>query len=108
MKIKNREIKPITPREASRGKLTSIPSEVYESFNELIQKNLQGNQAVVTQNEVVALICNKMKIKSRQQIFDNNWLDVEPRYEEAGWEVVFDKPGYNETYDASFTFTCKN
>ena len=28
-------------------------------------------------------------------------------FEEAGWNVQYDKPGYNENYDAYFKFTEK-
>jgi hypothetical protein len=50
-------------------------------------------------NELVALGLK------RNEIFKNHWLDVEEIYEEAGWQVAYDKPGYNETYEASFEFT---
>lgn len=43
----------------------------------------------------------------RQEIFDNCWLDVEDIFEEVGWKVVYDKPGYNESYPANFEFTKK-
>jgi hypothetical protein len=34
-------------------------------------------------------------------------MDFEPFYEKAGWKVVYDKPGYCESYAANFTFTRK-
>lgn len=37
-------------------------------------------------------------------MLDREHLDVEDVYRAAGWEVTYDKPGYNETYDATFTF----
>ena len=40
-------------------------------------------------------------------IFTNNWLDIEPLYEDIGWKVTYDKPGFNETYEATFTFDKK-
>jgi hypothetical protein len=42
---------------------------------------------------------------SRQEVFDNQWLDIEDIYREAGWKVSYDKPAYNETYKAYFTFS---
>ena len=35
-------------------------------------------------------------------------MDIEPVFEQAGWKVDFDRPGYNEgPYDAYFQFTKK-
>ena len=31
-------------------------------------------------------------------------FDVEDIYEKAGWDVTYDTPGYNETYEPKFTF----
>lgn len=41
---------------------------------------------------------------SRQEIFDNRLLDVEDVFRSQGWKVEYDKPGYNESYPATFTF----
>jgi hypothetical protein len=41
---------------------------------------------------------------TRQQVFDNNWLDVEDIFRKAGWKVNYEKPAYNESYPASFKF----
>jgi hypothetical protein len=43
----------------------------------------------------------------QSEVYAKGWLNFEAIYEEAGWKVVYDKPGYNETYDANFTFTKK-
>jgi hypothetical protein len=102
-------VKPITPAEVSSEKLASLPDEVIEAFNELIFKNWDGFEANIRQREVVALIIQKMHLteKDEQKVFDNHWLDVEEVFQKAGWRVEFDKPGYNETYQASFTFKKK-
>lgn len=34
-----------------------------------------------------------------------HWLNFEGAYRRAGWKVEFDKPGYNESYPATFKFT---
>jgi len=44
---------------------------------------------------------------TRQGMYDKGWMDVEDAYRKAGWDVDFDKPGYNETYEANFTFSKK-
>lgn len=41
------------------------------------------------------------------EVFKKGWLNVEYLFRAAGWEVQYDKPGYNETYEAYFTFSKK-
>lgn len=96
-------VKPIRPNEVEKAKAQSFPDAVIESFNELIKRHFTGRSATFTQDEVVKLIASKGL--KRKDIFDNHWLDVEPTYRDIGWKVEFDKPGYNEDYDAMFTFT---
>lgn len=95
---------PITPDEARASRLTTIPSAVIACFNAEIASNLRGKRATVSQPKIVSAICTAMPGASRSAIFDNGWLDVDPLYERAGWKVIYNKPGYNENYDASWVF----
>lgn len=99
-------VKPITPAEA-RGKYASrpMPDAVFEAFNELLCEK-GSNYITIKQKDVVALMVKKGL--KRDEIYDNCWLDIEDHYRGAGWKVEFDKPGYNETYDAYFTFQRKS
>jgi len=94
------KVKPITPAEVTDKKLKVIPDGVIEAFNELIAENWDGHFSAFTQKAVTQRIKEKMK----HQSFDIKWLDVEPIFEEIGWRVEYDKPGYNESYPAAFTF----
>jgi hypothetical protein len=96
-------MKPITPAEVGKKKAESIPVEVIEVFNELITKKWDGRQSIVLQKDAVAGIVSRMGV-SRDQVYLNRWLDVEGAFRQAGWRVEYDKPGFNESYDASFTF----
>lgn len=99
-------IKPITPTEAQSLKQTQIPDAVFDAFNQMIASEIDSNgQAVITQDEVIALICKKMGI-DRFQVH-MRWLDIENIYRNYGWEVEYDKPGYNESSSATFTFKQK-
>jgi hypothetical protein len=100
---------PIRPNEVRGKKQGVLPDAVLESFNELIVKKYDPNckSAIVQQSDVVALM--EQKGLSPQDIFDNGWLNIEDTYRFVGWvvkyEVVkYDKPGFNETYRATFTF----
>jgi hypothetical protein len=97
--------RPLSPKEVSGEKLKNLPDVVIETFNQLIAENDVGGHSVITQKEIVALLVNKGLNKA--QIFKNGWLDIEDIYRKAGWKVEYDKPGYNEDYDAFFTFSAK-
>jgi len=97
---------PIKPKEVQARKNASLPEEVFQVFNDLIVENWDGHQATVNQDEAAKRIAKALNI-TRQQAFDRSLLDVEDAYQKAGWKVVYDKPGYNETYEAYFTFRKK-
>lgn len=101
-------IAPITPIKALQAKQESIPDFVIEAFNELIIKGMNTSGSVcIKQKDVVALITSKQQISSNA-IYSSGWLDVENIYRSAGWNVEYDSPGYNESYDATFTFSKNN
>jgi len=99
-------IRPIDPNKVQEAKSALLPDAVVGSFNELIaEKWSAGTQsASFTQDEVIDRILVKMKGVTRHQLFERNLLDVEPKYRAEGWVVEYDKPGYNESYKATFTF----
>lgn len=97
-------IKPISPDEVVSKKLGSIPEEVIDAFNEAIVMSWDGKVSTFTQDYIIAKICEKNSEISREHIFACRWLDVELIYENCGWNITYDKPGYNETYPATFTF----
>ena len=101
-------VEPIKPSQVVKKKKDVIPDYVIESFNELIVKHFDGSSSIIKQDEVVSLILSKMPEGSKQQdIFNNKWLNVEDVFRKAGWEIDYDKPGYNETYPATFEFKPK-
>ena len=104
--------KPITPAEVAAAKVESIPPEVYEAFNELIVAAWDSeHRAVIVQDTVVKAVLAKLKSAgmsiTRQALFDTGWLDVEDAYRKVGWTVTYEKPAYNETFEATFTFSKK-
>jgi len=107
-RAKGDTVKPIRPSEVQNRKNETIPDVVIEAFNELIVKglNASGTHSTVKQSEAVALIHSKDSTLSGTLV-DNGWLDVEDLYRCAGWEVEYDKPGYNESYPATFKFSKK-
>lgn len=97
----------MTPKQVVDLKISRIPEKILEAFNEAIADNLFEGYATVSQDDVITRILSKMPDIKCQQIFDNNWLDVEPFYRKKGWKVSYDEPGYNESYGASWEFKGK-
>lgn len=96
---------PIKPSDVAKTKESVFPNEVLEAFNEIIATNYHRNSSCFRQDDVVELMVKKGL--KRKDIFENHWLDVEAVYQNAGWNVEYDAPGYNESYPATFTFSHK-
>ena len=99
-------MKPIKPSEVQGKKDSSIPPEIIEAFNELIVENWNGSSAAFKQKDAVGRIRMKLDMSS-EDLFKNNYLDIEPLFRKAGWKVEFDKAGFNETYDSFFVFSTR-
>lgn len=98
-------IGPIRPKEVADYKRENFPDTVFEAFNELIVENAGPGPITVRQKDLVKRMVEKGL--TAKEIFDKGWLDVEDVYRKAGWKVEYDKPGYNEDYEAYFTFSPK-
>lgn len=119
---------PITPEQAPLMKVNTIPQFVFEAFNDAIARDYDRGSATVSQPKIMIAICERMKTMPefaelfpaneprgiddnqsafstcRRHVFANKWLDVEEAYRAAGWLVRYDKPGFNEDYDAYWEF----
>jgi hypothetical protein len=115
--------RPISPAEARQLKAHVLPDFVFRAFNACILKHFDGKVATFDQDEVIKQIQDEWRrtgaatideagcgdrLTSREAIFENKYLDVELAYEQLGWKVLYDKPAYNESYAAYFTFHAKN
>jgi hypothetical protein len=100
-------IKPISPSEVIELKKKIIPDEVIEIWNrQIAEKYDKMWGAKIIQADIVTLIADKMDV-TRKIVYDKGWVDVEDIYRAEGWKVTYDRPGYDETYDAFFTFSDK-
>lgn len=101
---------PIAPEDLIKAKTKYIPSPVIECVNELIAKHWNGMSSTFKQTDLVDMIINAMYVSdeynwAKAQIFEQKYLDFEDIYRDKGWTVVYDKPGYNETYEPTFKFS---
>lgn len=94
--------KPIRPDEVGEAKSTHIPAAVFDAFNVEIALRFANGAATVSQNAVIERLVNGGM--TRGEIFDAGWLNVEEAYRSVGWTVKYEKPGFNESGEAIFTF----
>ena len=95
----NARVKPLHPSEVN---INRVPDRVIEAFNQLIKDKWDGNSANILITDAVAALNDKGF--SKKEIDDKHYLDIEPIYRENGWNVHFDKPGYNESYIGYYVF----
>lgn len=106
------ESKPLTPDEVQTLHHKNIPSEVIEAINELLVLKYRRPllDIRITQREIIdaAQIKFQSMIKrSTNEIFENGWMDFEPVFRNNGWDVSYDRPGWNESYEAFYLFSRK-
>lgn len=104
---------PISVDDVLKLKRNVIPIVVFDAINHLLAESFNGHSAIIKQKDIVAKIIEFLKTpedkvqEQTREIYSKHWLDIEDLYREQGWEVEYDKPGYNETYDANFRFSVK-
>ncbi len=96
--------KPISPSQVGAAKASVFPSEVVDVFNHLITTYCVNGSSTFKQVDAIDLIRARLRV-SRAKIMSNGWLNIEDLYRSVGWQVTYDKPGYNESYPATFTFS---
>jgi hypothetical protein len=101
-------IKPITPKEIEDNLVDIFPDAVIQAFNALIKENYKVNgETTFTLQDVkktIKLIDPKVNIT---KLIDNGKLDVEPLYRQYGWEVEYESPDRDESFDEYFSFKKK-
>jgi hypothetical protein len=98
------EIKPLRPDEILSNLAKTTPPVVITAVNNMLTKHFKGGSVTIKQDEIVSEILRLSPNISRHEVFENKWMDFEEVYRQFGWSVTYDKPGYNESYDATFEF----
>lgn len=103
---------PIRPEEVVNSKVEAVPDFIIDIFNNKIAHEMNDGVAIVFQEDIIKDILERLNeftaaknLYGRSYIFDNKLLDIEDLYKRFGWNVVYDKPAYNETYRAFWKFT---
>jgi hypothetical protein len=99
----------ITPDEALHEKHNVIPEAVLNVVNQLLRERWDNHTARITQAEVFKEAFAIMRADganvTKDDFFKRHWLDFEQVYKNAGWKVEYDRPGYNESYEAFWVFS---
>lgn len=100
-------IAPITPRQAFNPMLHEIQPGIVDVVNELLRQKFDGRQALILQEDIVALFNERYPDYERERIFREKQLNIEQLYRDSGWIVEYEKPLYYETFPARFIFKAK-
>ena len=104
----------ITPKQAAERHIKEvIPHEVYDAVNQLLAERCGGGGSIVIKTKEIVALAKKLLDEAGREYKDSDfdekgWLDFEPFYRENGWDVKYDGPAYNESYDSFFKFAPKN
>lgn len=101
------KILPINPDEIIKEKAKAIPDQVIRVFNELIARNWNNEKAIVFADEAVEFI-KFLTGASKDTIIQNHWLDIEPIYNENGYEVVFYESKGLDSFPSYYEFRKKS
>lgn len=98
-------VNPITPAKAAELKIHSIPDVVIQAVNELLAEKYSPGTIHILQKEITARVEQLDPSVSINDMYKRNDFDFEPLFRKAGWKVNYDKPAYNESYEAVFKFS---
>lgn len=101
--------KPISPNEIMSNLDKIIPPVVITAINNLLKKKFRGSKTKIEQNEIISEIISLDNAITRDEIFDNKWLDFEEIYSKNGWDVKYNKINfYDDSPRSYFLFEPKN
>jgi hypothetical protein len=95
--------RPVTPPEAAALKHAVIPPAVLAAFNKLILLHWEGTYAEFPATDVLPAV-SRENSSLAPGLVSAAIAGIAPAYRAAGWSVTFDRPGYNETYEAHWIF----
>lgn len=97
------EVEPISPKDVPGAKLSGMPDAVIQLWNGLIAREFSSGVAVVYQDEVIGALLESGVCKTRAEIFNKRYLDIEDIYKAKGWSVTYETSYYGD-HPATFKF----
>jgi len=99
-----KEVQAIKPSDIMDNLNTIIDPAVIQAVNEILKEKFRGDSVTILQKEIVSRAIKINPKLTSDILYKNHHLDFEPIFRKAGWSVRYDKPGYNESYEATFEF----
>jgi hypothetical protein len=110
--------KPLTPAEAKKKRIESIPNAVVRAVNSLLDDTTVRFGVTALREAILRELKAEAENYSPETMpdwckftdptrFPSAWFDFEPIFMKAGWEVSYDRPGYNESGETTWTFSSK-
>lgn len=88
-------INPISKDQAIFAHLENIPDSIIDAVNKLLIKHVEPNGVtIIYVNDILDIVCSDDPDSgkpTRNEVYDNRWLDIEPLYRELGWKVSFEE-----------------
>lgn len=100
-----KEVQAIKPSEIMDNLDTIIDPAVIQAVNEILKEEFRGGSVTIRQKYIVSRAITINPKLTSDILYKNHHLDFEPIFRKAGWSVIYDKPGYNESYEAFFEFS---
>ena len=97
-------MKPLSPSEVIKKSEDSIPDFVIEAVNNLLVKECHSGRIILKQKDIEREILRINPGVCSDVLYTNHWMDFESLFRAVGWNVTYDKPGYNETYAPTYIF----
>lgn len=95
--------KPISINDLTK-KNYEIPDLVIVIVDSMLKDRWQNNSAILFISDIIKsiqVVCNK----TESEILNKHWLDIEPIYRQAGYDVEYHKPEINSIDKAYFKFS---
>ena len=96
-------VSPAAAREAYESG-DDVPDFVIEVVNELIGKHWCAGGFSIKQSVIVAALMAKRGDVTREQVFEQKWLDFEQAFMQQGWRVQHSKGEWGVEDSAYFRF----
>ena len=99
-------VMPVTPATARETHESGddVPDFVIEAVNELINKHWRDGGFSIKQSVIVTALLAKHGNVTREQVFEQKWLDFEQAFMQRGWRVRHSKGTWGEANSAYFHF----
>ena len=101
--------KPISPEEISDNKEKYIHQTVIKTVNKILKERYnEGSTVNIKIGEITKPFFTAHPEIDREKAFDSKMFDIEDAYRKFGWNVTYDNPGYNESYEGFYKFKKKS